>query len=99
MAANFANQIFKIKIPPTFANNELFLSLSKAQSINEIKTWWKSSCSCTRKNFSTVFHTTDCNTGIEQSVILAKTKPRSRLQLLKAIITEGLMHFVLFAYI
>ena len=51
MAADFANQIFKIKIPPTFANNELFLSLSKAQSINEIKTWWKSSCSCTRKNF------------------------------------------------
>ena len=51
MAANFANQIFKIKIPPTFANNELFLSLSKAQSINEIKTWWKSSCLSTRKNF------------------------------------------------
>ena len=30
MAANFANQIFKIKIQPTFVNDELFLSLSKA---------------------------------------------------------------------
>ena len=30
MAANFSSQISKIKIPPTFVNDELFLSLSKA---------------------------------------------------------------------
>ena len=30
MAANFSIQIFEIKISPTFANDEMFLCLSKA---------------------------------------------------------------------